>query len=194
MSVEPDLTLPYGDQTTWTAPFDVVALANRVAACHSTIGSAKGKVLEELITWLLPQVPGFSATQANIFSAGRASEVDVILWNDRHPNGFPSFPDTILVECKNWEDPVDSSHVAWFDWKLRLGGAPLGILVATKGITGNPERRSKSWSIVQSANMDGRKILIVCLDDLTSLTSRGDLRNLLIDKLSLLAGCAPQLS
>lgn len=142
---------------------------------------------------MLPHIAGFQATGVNLFSAGQASEIDVVLWNFQHPEGFPSFPDTLLVECKNWDDPVDSSHVAWFDWKLRLGGARLGILVAASGITGNPERKSQAWSIVQAANMNGRRILVVSLDDIAALGSRSDLRDLLIKKASLLAVRAAQI-
>ena len=116
-----------------------------------------------------------------------------MLWNSQDPAGFPSFPDTLVVECKNWDEPVDSSHVAWFDWKLRLGGTTLGILVAAEGITGDSGRNSQAWTIVQAANMDGRRILVVSLDDIAALESRSDLRDLLIDKTSLLAGCAAQI-
>jgi hypothetical protein len=185
--------LPRGDPTTWTAPLDVAELAGRITICRTTTGAAKGKPLEHLVTWLLPHIPGFRATRVNLFSAGQASEIDVVLWNFQDPAGFPSFPDTLMVECKNWDDPVDSSHVAWFDWKLRLGGAKLGILVAASGITGNAERKSQAWSIIQAANMDGRRILVVSLDDIAALGSRSDLRDLVIEKTSLLAGRAAQI-
>jgi hypothetical protein len=134
------VTLPYGGPATWGAPLDTAELAKRIAACNAATRSAKSKPFEELLVWLLPYLPGFTATNVNMYNFGRAYETDVVLWNDQVPGGFPSFGDSLIVECKNWDSRVTSSDVAWFDWKLRLGGAREGILVAAKGVTGNPER------------------------------------------------------
>jgi len=63
-------------------------------------------------------------------------------WNEFFSGGLPSpaFPPYILVECKNWSEKVSSNEVSWFDTKLRDRGLFLGILIATCGITGDPQR------------------------------------------------------
>lgn len=191
-SPTPAPTTPHGGPATWTTALDTHELAIRVASCAAATGPAKGQPLEHLLTWLLPHVFGFTVINTNVFNAAGSAEVDAIVWNDQLPGGFPSFSDSLLVECKNWERPVDSSDVAWFDWKLRLGGASTGILVAANGITGDADRRSAAWSIVQMANVDGRRIVVVTLAELAALTSTADLRLLLIRKVSLLTAGAAQ--
>lgn len=186
------VTVPRGDVTTWMTALDQVQLAAHVAACNSAVGPAKGKPLEQFLVWLLAHVPGFEVTLTNIFNHGGSNEVDLTVWNGQLQGGFPSFGDSILVECKNWSEPVDSSAVAWFDWKMRLGGATIGILVAANGITGVAERTTAAWSIVSVANMDGRRILVVTLAELAALTCADDLRKLLVRKASLLTANAAQ--
>lgn len=186
------VTVPRGDVTTWTTALDQAELAAHVAACNSAAGPAKGTPLEQFLAWLLAHVPGFEVTSTNVFSHGGSNEVDVIVWNSQQQGGFPTFGDSIVVECKNWFEAVDSSAVAWFDWKMRLGGATVGILVAAKGITGVVQRKTAAWSIVSVANMDGRRILVVTLAELAALTCTDDLRRLLVKKATLLTANAAQ--
>ena len=77
-------------------------------------------------------------------------------------------------------------------WKMRLGGATVGILVAENGIAGVAERTTAAWSIVSVANMDGRRILVVTLAELATLTCADDLRKLLVKQASLLTANAAQ--
>lgn len=191
MSPQP-VSVPRGDVTTWTTALDQMELAAHVAACNSAVGPAKGTPLEQFLAWLLAHIPGFEVTATDVFSHGGSNEVDVIVWNYQQQGGFPTFGDVILVECKNWTEAVDSSAVAWFDWKMRLGGATVGILVAANGITGVAHRATAAWSIVSMANMDRRRILVVTMAELAALTCTNDLRRLLVKKASLLTANALQ--
>ncbi|GAA4472450.1 restriction endonuclease [Phytohabitans houttuyneae] len=176
--------IPYGDDATWTQPLDTTLLTEYVAACKEQARTTKekGDRLESLLCWLLPHIPGFRAHTVNQFSADHSQEIDMLIWNERHPTGFPSFREKIMVECKNWIRKVDSSDVAWFDWKMRLGGVTEGLLVAANGITGDSSRRHDAESILAHANAEQRRILVITLEEIGAITSRYNLRELLIEK------------
>jgi len=190
MSIPAPVPVPYGDDTTWSHPLDIAMLAAHVAQCRAEAPNSheKGKRLEQLLCWLLAHVPGFRVLKVNKFSADHSQEIDISLWNEQLPrDGFPQFGSTILTECKNWTRRVDSSDVAWFDWKMRLAGVNEGILVAASGVTGTSGRRHAAQAILSAANSQQRRILVLTLDEIAGLTSRHDLRELLIGRMMDLA-------
>jgi hypothetical protein len=194
MSSRAPVPIPYGDDTTWTQPLDTSLLAAHVTQSRAEVSNSyeKGQRLEQLLCWLLAHVPGFCVRTVRKFSADHSQEIDVILWNEQLPRpGIPQFGSTILAECKNWTRRVDSSDVAWFDWKMRLAGVNEGILVAACGVTGRPGRREAAQAILSTANSQRRRILVLTLDEIAGLTSRHDLRELLVGKtMDLVAGSA----
>lgn len=188
------VSIPHGDDTTWTQSLDTALLAAHVEHCRADAPNSreKGQRLEQLICWLIAHVPGFRVVKVDKFSDDHSQEIDVLLWNEQIDRiGFPQFGSTILVECKNWTRRVDSSDVAWFDWKMRLAGASEGILVAASGVTGDRGRREFAQAILSAANSQQRRILVLTLEEIADLTSRHDLRELLIGKvMDLVAGSA----
>jgi hypothetical protein len=177
------ITLPFGDSSIWSSQLDTDELARHIAWCRASAPSptAKGKRLEQLVCWLFPHIPGFTAEQVNVFSEDGAQEIDVLFWNNGSSCGFPTFGTTVMAECKNWQRPVDSSDVAWFDWKMRMGGVTNGILLAANGITMNASRRDHAVAILTAANAEltPRRIYVVTLADLQNITSTHDLIRLL---------------
>jgi hypothetical protein len=107
-----------------------------------------------------------------------------LVWNEQMVGGFPSFGEKIIVECKNWERRVDSSDIAWFYWKMRLGGVHEGILIAANGVTGKLSRRQAAQGIITMANAENpsKRIFVITLDEIAQIASYVDLRKLLIDK------------
>ncbi len=152
---------------------------------NATTHYHKGKTLEDLICFLFEAIPGITAKR-NKKSIFETEEIDIFLWNNFSPGGLPSpaFPSWILIECKNWSQKVSSSEVSWFDTKLRDRGLQLGILIATQGITGDPQRLTDAHFIVAKALSEQRKIIVITRDDIECLASGSDLVGLLIDKLS----------
>jgi hypothetical protein len=57
------------------------------------------------------------------------------------------------------------------------------VLLAANGITGDPGRRNAAEGILAHANTEQRRMLVVTLDEVAALASRGDLRALLIEKM-----------
>jgi hypothetical protein len=147
----------------------------------------QGRALEELICYVLGQVPGVSITHRNELNAFETEEIDVAVWNDGAADGFFFLPNIILVECKNWSNRVGSSEINWFDAKLRNRGLAFGILVTTLGITGQAADVTAAHAIVAAALRDGRRLVVLTTDELLAINSTEELVRLIKLKLCDLA-------
>jgi hypothetical protein len=139
------------------------------AADNATSSSAKGKALEELIVYVFGLVPGLTITERNAVNAFGAEEIDVAFWNDGDAGGLRQFDKIILIECKNWHDPVGSQELVNLLHNMRSRGRPFGILIAAHGITGEPARRTDAHSILAQALFEGREILVITRAELEAL-------------------------
>jgi hypothetical protein len=191
------LETPHGSAVTWSTPLDVQLRDAYLLFCrggHATT-TDHGQALEQLAVWLFAHVQGLTIQSRNQFSLDGSQEIDVVLFNSNIANpevGFPMESDTVLlVECKNWSKKADSSDVAWFDWKMRLGGVRHGVMLSAQGITGHARRRSAAHGILMSALREGRFIYIVTLDDLENVACAADIRNMIIGKRVQLAAGNP---
>jgi hypothetical protein len=106
-------------------------------ADESDTSDAKGKAFEELTCFLVEQIPGVSVIARNALDYFESEEIDLAIFNARHPRGLKVFDDWFLIECKNWSKPVGSSEVATFISKLADRSLGFGILMAANGITGS---------------------------------------------------------
>jgi len=147
----------------------------------------KGKSLEELVCYIFGKVPGIAITHRNPLNTFQSEEIDVALWNEKVAGGLYFLPHIILVEAKNWSNPVGSSEVSWFDQKLRNRGLDFGVLVALSGITGNASDRSSAHQIIASSLRDQRRIVVATGKDLSALKQTDDLVTLIKVKLCELA-------
>jgi hypothetical protein len=145
----------------------------------------QGKALEDLICYIFERVPGITLTIQDEKNVFETEELDLPFWNDRIEGSLPhaSFPDILLVECKNWSSTVESEEVSWFVSKLRSRGLPFGMLVAANGITGRQQARTAAYSVVAQASLEGRRIVQLTETDLTTLRDTAQLVLLLKRKL-----------
>jgi hypothetical protein len=143
----------------------------------------KGRALEDLVCYLLEQVPGISTGKRNALNTFESEEIDVAFWNRRDVDGFYFLPNIILVECKNWSQPVGSEEVSWFDSKLKRRGQPFGILVAANGITGNSQRIEAAHEIIRVALSEGRQIIVITRAEIENLRFTEELVKLIQEKL-----------
>lgn len=157
--------------------------AGRVA----TTTKEQGTALEDLICYVFETVPGISMTERNALNVFHSEEVDVAFWNDQHHQGLRFFPNILLVECKNWSNPVGSNEVAWFDSKLRQRGLSLGILVAANGITGTPAERTAAHQTIAAALAEQRKIIVLTTEEIQHIATGQDIGALMKHKLCELA-------
>jgi hypothetical protein len=164
------------------------AIDREVVASYWTRGDrartshAKGKALEDLIAYLFVQIPGLAESVRNQLNAFGAQEVDVAFWNEQLREGLRQFDHLLLVECKNWDKPVGDGELSIFREKLRSRGRPLGILVAARGITGDPELRNRAHQQLASALAEGREILVVTRREIEALGDTEELVRLLKQK------------
>jgi hypothetical protein len=147
----------------------------------------QGRALENLICYVFALVPGISISRRNALNAFRTEEIDVALWNDAHPDGLFFLPNIILVECKNWSSRVSSAELSWFDSKLRSRGLDFGVLVAARGITGEPADLTAAHSVIAAALREGRRLVVIRSDELLALTDSSQLVWLVKEKLCDLA-------
>jgi hypothetical protein len=148
---------------------------------------ARGDALEDLICHLLEAIPGVvvSRNQVDYF---KSMEVDVVAGNAKQAAWMALLPDVFLVECKNWNDAVDSASVTEFASKLRYKGISLGVLVAANGITGNKEDLTSAHFRLAIEQSEGRRVLVVSLEDINSLTTSEEFVELLRDTFLRLVG------
>lgn len=157
------------------------------AGTNSSTTTEQGRALEDLICYVFGQVPGVSVTRRNEKNAFLTEEIDVALWNDCVVEGFFFLPNIILVECKNWSNRVGSAEISWFDTKLRHRGLNFGVLIAPRGITGDPQDLTAAHSIVAAALREGRRLVVFTTDELLTLDDSDKLVLLVKEKLCDLA-------
>lgn len=153
----------------------------------ATTMTARGRALEDLIAYLFALVPGVSVTARNVKNAFHAEELDVAFYNDGAPDGLHGFDLILLVECKNWSSPAGYPELAVFHDKLQSRGRPMGIFVATNGITGDAASLTDAHSVLARALGQQREILVMTRSEIEDLYDTDDLVRLLKHKRAQLA-------
>lgn len=143
----------------------------------------RGTRFEDLICRMFESLDGVSLIARNTYNAAGSQEIDISFWNDRSRSSLIFLPDAILVECKNWSKPVSSAEVAWFDAKVRQRGLDFGVLFAARGITGDRRDRSFAHHIIEFAQSEKRKLVVVTSAELATISSSDEFVALLHRKL-----------
>lgn len=145
------------------------------SADAATTAYDKGRVFEDLLSHAFGSIPGMELTARDLLNVAGSQEIDLAFWNDQLPNGLPFLPNVLLVEAKNWATAVGSIEIAWFDRKLMDRGQGIGVFVASAGITGDHDEKTRAHQIIASALAQGRRIIVITRDDLRSLRRVVDL-------------------
>jgi Restriction endonuclease len=152
-------------------------------AAQSSTTSEQGRALEDLIEYIFIKIPGIQMVMRNSLNVFNTEEIDVAVWNNRHRLGLDFLPQVLIVECKNWSNPVGSQEVAYFAHRLENRGLDHGVLVAANGISGNPATMTGAHFEVAAALIRGQRILMLNRTELEVLSSTEQLVTLLKRKI-----------
>lgn len=144
----------------------------------ATTSDTKGKLYEELVKYLFEVVPGCIA-ELNLTNVFRTEQIDVAVGNARPDDGLWLLPHVMLVECKDWDKPVDSSTVGYFMNILAGRGIELGVLVAGNGITGDRDDLTNAHALGLHGSPRAIKIVVITTEEIASLQSADDFVELL---------------
>ncbi len=132
----------------------------------ATTNAAKGASLEELAAQVFASAPFCRVKHRNLTTA--SSEIDLVL--EFTPEGVPHpFHEAgryVLVECKNWAEPVGAKHIRDYLAKLAAVRATLGILFSANGVTGADAGADALREIQRAFDKDNASIAVVTKDDL----------------------------
>lgn len=147
---------------------------------HAGDSAAKGKSLEDLLVYLLSDIPGIADMERNRLNAFGTEELDIAVINTAAQDGLAFLPTVLLVECKNWSHAVDSAAVTYFASRVKNRGCEVGVLVAAAGLTGRAAGPTAAhFEAAVALARDGIRILVVTLSDLRSITCTSELVALL---------------
>jgi hypothetical protein len=145
----------------------------------------KGKRLERITAYLTGTLAG-ARSRIGFNSLDFECEQDVTV-NQRSGTRqtLPGGSTSMLVECKNWKDPVRAPEVGYFLARMQFVGVSLGLLVAKSGITGaaadasEKNARSLLRGLCQRENI---ACLVLTRADLESVVQTRSFRGLLESK------------
>lgn len=149
-----------------------VAKLRRLAklAANAKRKGVRGALLEQFAEEFFESLPGVECIDRNIRPLSGSGEIDRLFWNDRISRTSLSFLDTpFLVECKNHGKAAGNQDVIIFAKTLRSRGCRDGILVTSKGISGNPRSLRNARYEIAIALHDGQRILVLTVDEILAM-------------------------
>lgn len=147
---------------------------------------ARGAALEDLVAYIVGRIPGVRFQQQAVLVANNSEELDLVFWNNKHPDGVPFLPNVLMFECKNWAHRVGSPEVTVFIHKAIERHLEYAFLIAASGVTGDGEGLRAANQHIDTAFISASKLhlIVITRDELCALTSTEDFIVLVQDKIS----------
>jgi len=143
----------------------------------------QGAALESAVTKCFCAVRGVGFLKRDTTNNAGSAEIDILLYNQAHPLGFPFLPPYLMFECKNWNSPVNCASVEHFISKVRASHLKFGVIVAANGITGDfANRRAAVDAIIHAFDSDQIVILVITREEIEGFYRSEDVVRLLKDK------------
>jgi hypothetical protein len=148
------------------------------AACYGAASTTeRGRTLEDFLAYTFGAFPGIQVLARDARMGSQ--ELDLVLWNDRCCDFFDAAGSELLVEAKNWNDPVGSAEVAWFLEKMRQRHVLHGFLVTRSGVTGQCRSgRDGALDMLYLALRDGLRPVVITLDEMQAISDQAELTQL----------------
>jgi len=154
-------------------------LATAAAAPNS---DAKGKAYEALAVCLFSGVPG-CIVERDVTNPLGTEQIDLAVGNRAGEDGLFLLPRVFVVECKDWDRPVDSASVGYFLNILAGRSIEVGILIAANGITGGLWDKTNAHALGLAAAPRGIRLIVITTKEIASLSSVADFIDLLHHRL-----------
>jgi hypothetical protein len=130
----------------------------------------KKRSLEQLAGVLLSGMPSWRCKYTNL--ATKSAEIDIVVeQRGPIPDALSEFGRYALVECKNWQKPVDAKHIRDFIGKMRTARVRLGIVFSMRGVTGEQQGTDALREIEQAYAKDQTTVVVISQEDLRACVS-----------------------
>jgi hypothetical protein len=153
-------------------------LANLTAPARNT--TAKGRRLQDLVEYVVGQIPGVAIIDKNVLNAARSEEKDLWLSHTLGISQLPFRDCLVPIECKNEDGPASAAEVRDFATKIRDSGGCDGLLVAAAGLAG--AQGSSAHHAIGVALSHGIRVTVLVVRDLAQLSCPDDLLHLLMER------------
>jgi hypothetical protein len=152
----------------------------------------KGQIFEDLVCYIVEKIPGISVTKRNVLNPYHSEEIDIGIWNEKVSGGLNFLPNTILIEAKNWTNPVGSQEIAHFVAKLEERGLEFGFFVALKGVSGSKYEITAAKDKIRLALGKKIRVIVIKGTDIDSFKSGKEVVEFVKGKLCELAASGTQ--
>jgi hypothetical protein len=151
-------------------------IADRIADARATIvADTRGKKFEDLAAYLFETVR--CPVRRNLVTPLGSQQIDLAV---AHLGALGPVPNFFLVECKYWEQPVDSAAVGYFLKTCEDRRVSLGVIISRNGITGDPTDTTAAHSLAFASHCRGTNLVVVEEADLLAIKSDADFIDMLV--------------
>jgi len=151
-------------------------------ALASDNSNEKGKLFEDVAEIML-ESPYLESIGRNV--RNKTGEFDVYFAVKKIPGTlFQDFSDNMLVECKNWAQPVSAAAVRVLKDKMEEVDCKVGLLVTKMGVTGQTADKD-ARGIIKNAWIGKDRLIIIWIDMQTIdniVDGRSNLYDVLMEK------------
>lgn len=134
---------------------------------NADTNNEKKESLESLCSFLIEGVDDFRVRDKN--RRTRSSEIDIIVENTETNSPLNSDSKYILIECRNWKDPIGAKHIRDFVGKVKSANSNFGIIFTKEGITGTDEAKDALGVVKRAFDSEGVLLITFTLRDLESI-------------------------
>ncbi len=154
---------------------ELIKLNSLISDIHTGTAKEKGDKLEDCANILVTGGNNYFEVYRNISTS--TNEIDLLVrWTltatTLNANNYFTFiKDRFLIECKNYQSPLDVTYVGKFYSLLKVSSINFGIIISTNGLTGR-NWEAANGLVKKIALKDSIYILNIDLNDLKEIANK----------------------
>lgn len=134
----------------------------------------KGKSFESITESFIMLIPKLEIVGKNVRI--ESEELDLIVKNENESLFWQRLGSPIIVECKNWSEPVDAKEIRNLIQKMRE--VKTAFLIATKGITAE----KGAYDEILEARKNNKIILTFNIEDITTVAMGTNVEDIVAER------------